>query len=832
MIKTQTPAVMLIISALIFAPAFPTALHAQDPQDDFLEEDEFNVEPPQFNPPPPQPTPTPGAPNAGFPPPPGSPGPVDFGAPPPASGGGSANPRLGNSKPRDTKTRFAGANPEDITNSNFPDLIDSFDYPNAEITDVIKAISELTGKNFIVDPSVRGKITVMAPSRITVAEAWKAFLSALAINGFTVVPSGKFLKIISARNATKDSIDIYTGSYTPNTDQIITRIVQLKHISAGEFNKFLGRLTTQMGTIDPYEPTNTLIISDFGSNVERIMKIIGQLDVASFDEQMAVMSIRHAKAEDIADLIDQIINKGQSKRNRGGAFTTGIPRFGEPGAKASNAFSMVIPDNRTNTIIVVGNEQGIKKIRKLVQQLDYNLPADEAGGVFVYYVKYGDAEKIAQTLSGVAQAKKEQAQNAAGGGSSIGAFPPPPPPPGFENTSGLSGGAGSFGGNIKVTANKDTNSLIITASRQDYQTVLAILKRIDIPRDQVYVEAMIMEMGVEDTSSVGLNYYYFTGQGVGRMGFTQQNALMNYLNPTADSGALLSFAQGNEVNITVPAGIGALAGGAGGMLGGAAGVTPSFKINSLVGFVNFLRSQTNLNVIATPQILALDNEEANIEVGETIPTAAATAPGLQPGLTPTVNVQREPAYTKLKITPHISPTDETIRMSVEQSIKQLSDKPVKAKNLAENAVVTEDRNLKANIVVRHGQTAILGGLIRERENHNVTKVPFLGDIPILGWFFRATQTLKSKLNLLLFLTPKIVRTPREQQEHTLQKLSERRDFIRNHMGGKDANGALFDDIGKRAESVISKSPENQTGLRVNDDPDEMKKRSPERRKER
>ncbi|MBX9769658.1 MAG: type II secretion system secretin GspD, partial [Bdellovibrionales bacterium] len=760
----------------------------------------------------------------------GAPGQTDFGTPAPTPGGGPANPRLGNTKPRDTKQRFSGANPEDITNSNFPDLIDSFDYPNAEITDVIKAISELTGKNFIVDPSVRGKITVMAPSRITVAEAWKAFLSALAINGFTVVPSGKFLKIISARNATKDSIDIYTGSYTPNTDQIITRIVQLKHISAGEFNKFLGRLTTQMGTIDPYEPTNTLIISDFGSNVERIMKIISQLDVASFDEQMAVMTIRHAKAEDIADLIDQIINKGQGKKARGGAFTTGIPRFGEPGAKASNAFSMVIPDNRTNTIIVVGNEQGIKKIRKLVQQLDYNLPADEAGGVFVYYVKYGDAEKIAQTLSGVAQAKKEQAQNAAG---NSGGFPPPPPPPGFDSpSSGLSGGAGSFGGNVKVTANKDTNSLIITASRQDYQTVLAILKRIDIPRDQVYVEAMIMEMGVEDSNKIGLNYYYFTGQGVGRMGFSQQNALTNYLNPTADNGALLSFAGGNEVNITVPPGVGALAGGAGGLLGAAAGVTPSFKISSLIGFINFLRSQTNLNVIATPQILALDNEEANIEVGETIPVGASTTQGVQAGLTPTVSVQREPAYTKLKITPHISPTDETIRMSVEQSIKQLSTKQVQAKNLADSAVVTEDRNLKANIVVRHGQTAVLGGLIREREQANVTKVPFLGDIPILGWFFRSSQTEKSKLNLLLFLTPRIIRTPKEQQENTLHKLSERRDFIRNHMGGKDPNGARFDDIAKGAEAVVSKAQGGQTGLRINDDPDELRRRSQKQKKER
>ena len=213
----------------------------------------------------------------------------------------------------DLQKKFSQAHPEEITNENFPDLIESFDYPNADLSEVVKAIGKLTGKNFIIDPQVRGKITIVAPSQITVAEAYKAFLSALAINGFTIVPSGKFLKIRSSRKAQRDSIDTYAGAYFPNTDQLITRIVKLKYISASEVHKQLRVLNSADGELMPYAPTNTLIITDYGSNVERVMNIINQLDVPGFEERLEVMRIRYAKSKDIADLINQIINNTLTK---------------------------------------------------------------------------------------------------------------------------------------------------------------------------------------------------------------------------------------------------------------------------------------------------------------------------------------------------------------------------------------------------------------------------------------------------------------------------------------------------------------------------------------
>lgn len=740
---------------LVFAMGFNSV--AQVP-DDFLEEDEFEAPPP----------PPPGA----FPP---APAPDDSGMTntPTDSGGfsggnsGGTNPAFNSAKKRTRNIPFSQAQPEDITNENFPEIIDSFDYPNAEISDIVKAISELTGKNFIVEPSVRGKITIIAPTPITVAEAYKAFLSALAINGFTVVPSGKFLKIRQTRSASRDSIEIYSGSYTPNSDQIITRIIHLKHISAADVNKQLRNLTSKDGELNPYEPTNSLIISDYGSNIERVMKILAQLDVQGFEEQLEVIPIRHAKAKDMADLIDQIINKGEGKR-QGRGFTAGIPRFNRVGDQTTgnNAFSMVLPDDRTNAIIVVGNKAGIKKIRELVKKLDYEIRPEDAGGVYVYYVKYGEAEKIAEALQGVAKETKKSSSS--GGPGDNPGFPPPGIPQMSNNSA--SGSSGLFGGDVKITASKDTNSLIVTASRQDYEVVLSLLGKIDIPKDQVYVEALIMELNATNKNSWGATYYQFdpSSKGVGRMGFNSGN-LEDLLNVAGDQGATLGFGNGKTFDITTSKG--------------------TFAINSFVSFIKFLKTQTNVNILSTPQIMALNNEEAMIEVGDNVPigTKASTT-----GATTQSGIDREKATIKLTITPYVSPQNSTVRLKVDQQIKQLSKTIVAAKNLQDNAVALSERSVKTNIVVNDGDTAVIGGLIREDEQAEESKVPILGDIPIIGWLFKGSSVEKKKLNLLIFLSPRIIRTPQDQKNLLSKKLNERLDFIKNNYSGRDPYGKAVD----------------------------------------
>lgn len=670
------------------------------------------------------------------------------------------------------KNKLAQASLEEINDKNFPELIDSFDYNNAEITDVIKAISELTGKNFIIDPAVRGKITIIAPTKISVSEAYRAFLSALAINGYTVVPSGGFLKVKSSRNAQRDNIETYSGSYFPNSDQMITRIIHLKHISAEQVSRELRILNSKDGELSPYPQTNSLILSDYGANIERVMKIINQLDVPGFEEKLVVIPIKYAKAKDIAELVNKIVNKDSSSSKGGGSFSAGVPRFGGGSSmggprttqgSSGSAYFMVIPDDRTNSLIVVGNTQGIERVRKLISQLDFKIRPEDSGGVYVYYVKYGEADKISQTLMGVAKDSKP-----AGGGGPGGMAPPAAQAP-----------QEIFGGDVKIAADKETNSLIITASKQDYEVVLNLLSKIDRARDQVYVEAIIMELGLDEASKFGIGYYKFDGQsqGLGRMGFNGLgNDLQSIMTPGGPvDGALLGFGSKTPVTITTPSGA-------------------TQTIPDLIGFLKFLKTVGHTNILSTPQILALNNEEAEIEVGQEVATSMQTNTGAN-GIT-TSSPTFKDATLKLKIKPFISPATDQIRMKVEQKTG------VPIQGSIKDTLSIAKRSITTNIVVPNGDTAILGGLVDDQETEVVTKIPVLGDIPILGWLFKSRELKKKKTNLLVFITPKIIRTATENAELRDRKLSERIDFIKQ-TGGRDPFGKKIDSMSRR----ISKGTE-------------------------
>ncbi|MGE0764034.1 MAG: type II secretion system secretin GspD [Bdellovibrionales bacterium] len=671
-----------------------------------------------------------------------------------------------------TRMKFSEAQMEDITNENFPDLIESFDYPNADIADVIKAISELTGKNFIVDPGVRGKITIIAPSQITVAEAYKAFLSALAINSMTVVPGDGFLKIKTARNAQRDSIETYSGAYYPTSDLMITRIVKLKYISADEVNKNLRILASTNGEIISYPPTNSLIISDFGSNIDRIMKILGQLDIPGFEEQLEVIRIRYAKAKDLADLLDQIITKGEGRQ--GGNTFGGVPRFrrasspdGASTTSGAENYSLVLPDERTNSIIVVGNQAGIEKIRKLVGRLDFRLRPEEAGGVYVYYVRNSEAEKIADTLNGIAgESKKSAEQGVAPKATPTGAAPVGP----SANV--------IFGGDVKVTADKITNSLIVTASKPDYEVVKSLLAKIDIPRDQVYVKTVIMELGATAKTQWGINYYQFAKgtNGIGRVGFRSGgSSLDSLLNPANDTGAILGFGSGGVIDLNI------------------AGAT--VKVTSLAGMLNFFKANAQGNVLSEPTIMALDNEEAEIEVGEKVPVGVTQT---TTGSSVSNSIERQPATIKLTLTPYISPDSDAVQLKLKQEINDVSSRQIQASELAKTSTALSTRSIKTQIVVNSGDTAVLGGLMQDKDSESVTKVPILGDIPILGWLFKSKTVDKEKRNLLVFITPKVVRNAEDGANILNQKLNERIEFIQRNLNGRDPYGEAIDNLPRRA----------------------------------
>lgn len=680
---------------------------------------------------------------------------------------------------KNQKQKFSQAGLEDITNQNFPETIESFDFPNVEITDVIKAISELTGKNFIIDPGVRGKITIVAPSKITVAEAYKAFLSALAINGFTVVPSGSFLKVKSGRNAQRDSIETFSGSYYPNTDQMITRIIHLKHISAEQVNRDLRILPSKDGEMSVYSQTNSIILSDWGSNIDRVMKIINQLDVPGFEEQLEVVPIKFAKSKDLADLVDKIVNKGQSSNRAGagvtGGFGGGVPRFNTRTSGASSqqgaSYFMAIPEERTNSIIIVGNKPGIERVKKLIARLDNRIKIEDQGGVFVYYVQHGEAKKIAQVLQGVA--KDSAPKNAAGG---AGQAPSPffAPPMGNEPGATTNGGQ-VFGGEVKITADETTNSLIITAGKGDYEVVMNLLSKIDIPRDQVFVEAIIMEMSAGDGFGFKPSYYNFVSDnGIARQSFNGGVKVEEAINPLGGVGTVLGFGGGKDVTLEVAG--------------------KQVKVPSLIGLINLLKKTTKANILSRPQVIAMDNQEALIQVGDKVVTGAnATS---NQGITTQTPIFEE-ALIELKLKPFINPTSETVRMEIDQSVKQPSAGASTPKAFQDSTQPLATRKIKTNIVITNGDTAVLGGLIKDRETEEIVKVPLLGDLPIIGWLFKSKETNKEKVNMLVFITPKIIRNPADTK-HVLNKTIDKRiDFVKAQ-GGVDPFGGVMDEVQKRS----------------------------------
>ncbi|CAN5696733.1 N/A [soil metagenome] len=780
-----------LIALSVVTSSLPAHVFAQNEDLDRLFDDEeleepvgnFNQAPGTQNGVPPapggvSPNPTAAAPTSNVPADTGSA--PDFGSP---RGGGKTYPVKAMKPVPATAAKsapsLADAQIEDMTDANYPDLVEA-NFPNAEITDVIKAISQLTNKNFIIDPGVRGKISIIAPSKVTVAEAYKAFLAALAVNGFTVVPYGKFLKVKASRNAQRDSIETYTGKYAPTSDIYITRIIHLKHISAEEVNKRLRVLPSKDGEMTPYEPTNSLLITDYGANVERMVKIINELDRPGFEEQLNVIPIRYAKSKDLADLINQIINKETKGSSSAPSFGANVPRFRSRGGTAAGGtpeeLSLVAPDDRTNSLIVVGNKAGIEKVRDLVKKLDNKLDPAEAGGVFVYYVRYGEAEKIAQTIGGLASGTASSSAGAsspAGGAFGGGAFG------GAQRAVSPLDRQNIFGGDVKVNADKNTNSLVITASKQDYDTVRSLLAKLDIPRDQVFVETIIMEMNANKTRDWNPTYYYLdpSSNGIGRSGFSKGN-LTTLLDPTKDKGAILGFGGGGTFDFTIP------------------GTSQIVKIPSLLAFISFLQQNVESNILSTPRIMALDNEEATIEVGDKVPVSQSTT---SVGNNVVNDVKTENATIKLVLTPFIRPDSNVVRLKLNQSVKQVNPNAQVASGLSALATTISDRSIITNIVVNSGDTAVLGGLIRDEDSVDETKIPILGDIPVLGWLFKSRSMTKKKINLVVFITPRIIRSVDDSQKLLSDKANERIDWIKRNFDGRDPNGARMDSLPRSAK---------------------------------
>jgi general secretion pathway protein D len=662
--------------------------------------------------------------------------------------------------------------------------VKNFDLPDKDIKDVVTLISKWTGKNFILDNKVRGKITIIGPSQVTLQEAYHAFLSALEANNLTTVQSGKFIRIIEAAEARRAPVETYAGEFAPDTDQYITRIFQLKHINADEVQREFRDMTSRQGKLFAYEPTNSIIITDTGSNIRRIEGILKTLDVKNFETTLHVLKIRNGNAKTIADMLAEIYGDGRSGRV-GAAGATAGPRVFRRNAldrlRGGGVISKVIPDESTNSLIVLANQAGFRQLVELVAKLDVRVT--DTGKIHVYYCEYAKAEDLASTLASLASGGgagiTRQGGNRrttvtgpnAAGGQAV------PAGGGGPVTAELEGG-------VKITSDPATNALVITANPQDYQTLRRVIKKLDIPRLQVFVESAILELTIDHSNKFGANI----GVAVPDFGLaggfiTDPTALTNILTKTGlPEGVTVPLFFGSAVN--TPIGIPNPTGGA--------PVSQNVALSTFTGLLNLLARDTNTSVLSTPQILAMDNEKAEFKVQDetpvqstfnVIPGVGAAAGGLA-GFAQG-NVERLKTGIEIKLTPHINAASKTIRLELEQKVDSIRASNDVPQALANVQRATTSRVTNTTVVVRDGDYIMLGGLMSDQVDDKVTKVPLLGDIPILGWLFKSKSSTTVKKNLIILLKPRILGTTYEAAKVTELYLDKRQDFVDRHFGGGD-----------------------------------------------
>jgi general secretion pathway protein D len=646
-------------------------------------------------------------------------------------------------RPNKIDKKYVNLNPETAFG---PEVVTSFDFPNVSILDLTKHMQKLTGLNLILDKDIKGKISISSPTPITIGDAWKAYLQALSINGYSLVKSGAYYTIVNNRDIRYSPTTMYTGTYTPNTENYVMQIIPLKYVNSREVANSFRPFMSRYGRIIEIKQTNTVIVQETGTHINRLMKLIKFIDIPGHEESLQIIKVKNTSSQEIATLLDKIL-KGNASDNK---FKTSATT----GQTSQVNISRIIAEPRTNSIIAMANSDGARELRDLILKLDVKIVAAGSGQIHVYYLNYGDAEALSKTLSSlVGNAPK------AGGLGGLTRFTAP-------NASGTATTENLFNSEVKITADKDNNALVVTASPTDYDTVKSVISKLDIPRDQVYVEGLMMETQVSKGQSFGISLIGAYGSGgAQKIGYGNTSDLISLMtnNITNLSGLFVGGAIGGSKTLTTPDG-------------------KTISVNSVNGLITAIATHNTTNVLATPQILTLDNVEGTFESGEQVPTSEIT--NATNGTSQTTTKLQKVALT-LKITPQINKATRFIKLKIDQKIEDFSSRVLPANNTGGAATVI--RSLATTVVVRDKDTIAMGGLMRDKETNTVNKVPLLGDIPVLGWLFKNTKKEVEKVNLLYFMTPKILASyEKANAENVKDLLNRRQAHLKNTIGDDDS----------------------------------------------
>jgi general secretion pathway protein D len=590
---------------------------------------------------------------------------------------------------------------------------------DADISALISTVAEVTNRNFIVDPRVKGKVTVISNRPMSSDEVYQVFLSILTVHGFAAVPSGEVIKIVPDVNAKQGGIPTSSDADPGEGDEMVTRVIQVDNVTAAQLVPILRPLVPQQGHLAAYPATNVLIISDRANNVERLVSIISRIDKVS-DSEIEVITLEHASAAEVVRVLTSLNRAVPGAQGGGGADGP-----------------ILVADERTNSVLLGGDHADRLRTRAIISHLD--TPLDSGGNTDVIYLRYAEAAQIVSVLMGVGKIEEREAPQ---------------------------GKAPTSGGAFDIQADEQTNALVITAPPDIMRTLKRVISQLDIRRAQVLVEAVIAEVSADTSRTLGVQWIFSgarDGEGpIGVVNFTNSGS------PIADTiNAVADVANG--------------------------GTFPSVLDNALLGFgktsgsfnyvavMNALASDANTNILSTPTLVTLDNEEAEIVIGENVPflTGSFTSTGGADGATnPFQTIQREDVGLTLKIKPQINEGD-ALRLEISQEVSSIADSVAGASDL-----VTNKRSIKTNVMVDDGQVVVLGGLIEDKVRESKQKVPFLGDIPLLGALFRSNTGDVERTNLMVFIHPVILRDAAVTNVFTNNKYND----LRSLQLGQDEDG--------------------------------------------
>jgi general secretion pathway protein D len=566
----------------------------------------------------------------------------------------------------------------------------TIDFDNVDISLFVKFISELTGKNFVIDKAVKGKVTIISPTKITVQEAYRVFESVLEVHGYTTVPAGKIIKIVPAVAARGKDIEtrLREEALTPE-DKVVTQLVPLRYADPNELKKLFAPLISKSSVIVSYPPTGMLIVTDVQSNIRRLLSIIEAIDVPGIGEEISVVPLEYATASVMAKSLNEVFQR------------TAKARKGAVGAPVIK----IVPDERTNVLILLASEDDTAKVAQLIALLDKETPRGE-GDIHVYYLQNANAEDLAKVLMAI---------------------------PAQQAKAPKKGAAPVISKEVQIVPDKATNALVITAKKDDFLVLEDVIRQLDIARRMVYIEALLMEVSMNKDFKLGVQWQFAETIG------------------SSEGKDVAGFGASLAGDILTPLGTGFSLG----ILGEAINIS-GVDFPSIAAVIKAVEQDTDVNILSTPQIMTTDNEEAEIIVAKNIPFQTRVETGGEGTLgREFATFEYRDVGVTLNITPQISQA-RFVRLKITEVVEQVIEE-----ESALGLPTTLKREAKTTVIVQDGHTVVIGGLIDRTTTEGTTKTPCLGNIPGLGWLFKAVSTRDDRQNLYFFLTPHIVENPQE-----------------------------------------------------------------------